>query len=396
MGQLVRPTVTLYGHFTGPGSMVVVTLGVARALTSAGIDWASVNLRGKQVNLGTVEAPEKLTRDVHRAGRQMFRGTTGRAGKPISSAALLVGLPDWWAVLPDHDKRIGYHVIEGTDFIPQWISFLKSLDLIFTASTWGASVLTRHLRKNGIHVAPHGLMDMEDVTEPTKNRRFVHLCSSVPAPDRKGTIETIRGFILWSRSRPEARLDVVLSADQVTHETLDIFCRLVDGTLETVGGIGFSRYEFSGQREFDVTEEDWKRISFLSRKATPPNMTMKYLSQYQGVLAPSRAEGFGLIPLECRSVGLPVLTTRATGHSEHMGRDVSGVVLVNTGPLEPCHPVGKAPSITPEDISEGIEKLDRDWSSILSSSRAAMMDVRDTWTWERSMAPMVCMLESYK
>ena len=56
----------------------------------------------------------------------------------------------------------------------------------------------------------------------------------------------------------------------------------------------------------------------VTRKGLDVGDMASYLGGFDLVCQPSRAEGFGLVPLEARACGVPVAATLCTGHADHM------------------------------------------------------------------------------
>jgi glycosyltransferase involved in cell wall biosynthesis len=102
---------------------------------------------------------------------------------------------------------------------------------------------------------------------------------------------------------------------------------------------------------------------------------------YHLIAQPSRAEGFGLVPLEARACGVPVLMTRCTGHADHIG---PGVIALETGPNEPIDdgPGAIAPSLYANEIKEGLLMANRQWISIQERILKYAPDVSKEWSWK--------------
>lgn len=123
-------------------------------------------------------------------------------------------------------------------------------------------------------------------------------------------------------------------------------------------------------------------IKVLPRLELPVEDLRHFYWQHHLVAQPSRAEGFGMVPLEARACGVPVLATRCTGHEEHM-HDGDGLVVVPHGLRGPIDdgPGALAPTVHAEDICEClIEAYDR--REILGELALEQSNwVRENWSW---------------
>jgi glycosyltransferase involved in cell wall biosynthesis len=101
------------------------------------------------------------------------------------------------------------------------------------------------------------------------------------------------------------------------------------------------------------------------------------------VCQPSRAEGFGLVPLEALASGVPIVATDCTGHAAYVGSD-PGVVVVSSGELAPIDdgPGARAPSVTPAAIAGALTKAYAEWPSLMQATQRRASAVREAWSWK--------------
>ena len=102
------------------------------------------------------------------------------------------------------------------------------------------------------------------------------------------------------------------------------------------------------------------------------------------VCQPSRAEGFGLVPLEARCCGVPVCITACTGHAEHIDSDMPGVVIVPHGPTELIDdgPGALAPTVDELDIACALDICYNRRVELKAQALAAAAALRQRWSWE--------------
>jgi glycosyltransferase involved in cell wall biosynthesis len=84
---------------------------------------------------------------------------------------------------------------------------------------------------------------------------------------------------------------------------------------------------------------------------------------HHAFLCPSRAEGFGIQPLESRACGVPTIQTFVTGMADHDAG--GGTVHVETGPLtEAWGDFGLAPEVKVEHVVDAIRRMVDDYDTI--------------------------------
>jgi glycosyltransferase involved in cell wall biosynthesis len=105
------------------------------------------------------------------------------------------------------------------------------------------------------------------------------------------------------------------------------------------------------------------------------------------VCQPSRGEGFGLVPLEARACGVPVVATACTGHTEHMQTGTPGVTVVAHGPLGPIddYPGALAPTVSSDDVCEALDRAYARWPELASEAQASADAVRSEWSWQKKI-----------
>ena len=175
-------------------------------------------------------------------------------------------------------------------------------------SEWAADVIQYEtgvrpeLAPHGVHlVLPkggtrrYGVEEMEALQEHWEEVRdgrrgekmeLVHFTST--ATDRKGTLSILRAM-------DEHHMSDLCS--------LDIKCdpHVAPAIRDIV-----SRLPYRARREIVINPESIPNDGSLAW----------YIDGFDAVLQPSRAEGFGLVPLEAASIGVPAILTMTTGHKD--------------------------------------------------------------------------------
>jgi glycosyltransferase involved in cell wall biosynthesis len=326
--------VRFYGHFSGWSSYPTVCRAIAKWLVEEGVDLEIVNLRDEPVHGfdpedHVVEAPEVFWREVHDAAREFTRSR--KSSQVIrEGVALVFGFPEWLYAVPRHEKLVGYHVCDYAENIPQrWVSAMGRADVVLTPSEHCREAFYSAGYEGAIAVVPHGIDGAFYPRAAERPNVVRHFCSS-PSSDRKGTARLIEA---WEAVEPK-NWTLVIHMDQgPAPRTL----------LKSRGSI---RYEFSAPREPDEMRGLYSSCSLLA--------------------APSRAEGFGMMPLEALACGTPILATDSTGHGQWAHSVEEGAVWVE-GDLSGLE----------SKLSEAIGRID----SLLAGADERADDILSQWFW---------------
>jgi glycosyltransferase involved in cell wall biosynthesis len=353
--------ITFYGQFSGWTSYPSVCRAIANYLDEEGLGLRLCDLRpeGYYDEVGGIpRVPSKVYREVQLRAHYNSR----YVGPTEKGTALVFGFPEWLAVVPKHERMVGYHVCD-LDRVPgHWVACMNDLaDLVLTPSDWCAEVFRACGVKTPVEVVNHGVDSryFEAEEENLGREPFVvhHYCSA-REPARKGTVELVEA---WTGAvEPGEHLLRVFSAFPEEHAVL---------ASEAAG------------------------VEVVASAARPPAFQACRYAQAHLVAQPSRAEGFGCIPLEARACGTPVLATSCTGHAEHFRGE--GIVIVQHGELQPCgQSKGRAPALEVDVLREqllfGIEHYDRLRAEALSRRRS----IEEHWSWRRVLEPLRDLLGS--
>jgi glycosyltransferase involved in cell wall biosynthesis len=134
-------------------------------------------------------------------------------------------------------------------------------------------------------------------------------------------------------------------------------------------------------------------VELNPRLCANPRTMSSILGASNIVCQPSRAEGFGLIPLEARVCGVPVVATFCSGHSEHLsgvGTD-QGVVRVDHGPDGPIDdgPGALAPTVAASDIADSLSYAFENWPRLDEAAAAHAARVGVEWSWRKQLGPWI-------
>lgn len=379
-GGLRGLPLTFYGHFSGFSSYPVVCLNLARWLISQGVDLRVCNLRTDPVPPWLYSY--RVRQDVQSAvwNRAAGAAISTRPADPPDppdrpdAIGMLFGFPDWLPALPRHPVMIGYHVGD-VDPVPwKWKGLIEQhCTRVATPSAW-CKRLIDELELSGRNgpistsVVHHGI-DPEvfrpgDATRSAGNgtstkRALVslrHFCSS-PSAERKGTVELLRATtsLLDRDFGDHGRHWVQLSA--AVHPA----------TLQSLGSWAG---EFSGGS-----------IGIVEDTPSTHSRTVKTMRRCDVLVQPSRAEGFGLMPLEAVACGTPVVLLGQTGDADYLVDLGDAAVRVASRGMGTCSG-GEAPIIDQDSLETAIGIAVRDAEALRWHALRSSECVRERWSWD--------------
>jgi glycosyltransferase involved in cell wall biosynthesis len=119
--------------------------------------------------------------------------------------------------------------------------------------------------------------------------------------------------------------------------------------------------------------------------AVPPEQLGRFYTSFHLVCQPSRAEGFGLVPLEALACGVPVLSTAGTGQSEYLdaAEPLPGAIVVPHGPSGPSddYPGATAPTVATEDIADALVHARDIWQLLQEEAQQQAPRLAAEWSW---------------
>lgn len=327
----------LYGQFESQASQSVVSRGFASVFTDAHL-----------------YELERLANDLDEAAPEV-PGASDKIGifvGPLRSLdpALRAGHEQLWVMVAPNSDTVGTRVKHLLADVPNVV--------LLAPSPWAMQVLKKAFPKTGIMCVPHGIdpgfSRWENLPEEQDDAfRVLHMSSTIF--ERKGTDTLLRA---WALVRESTWKLLVSAPSDKRLAFLELVKQLGAEDSVTVAG----------------------RFNYDSR-----NMSRLY-SQADYVCQPSRGEGFGMVPLEARACGTPVIMTTCTGHQVHAGGP--GVIPVHTGDLEPIDdfPGAKAPALDVNDLAAALQQAFRDKERLQAEARLHAPVLRKAWSWESQLS----------
>lgn len=233
---------------------------------------------------------------------------------------------------------------------------------VYTPSEWCADVIWRCEPDTRLCVKPLGVGDVftaRPFPPPRSTHdlwpRLLHVSTDGFWPGRKGTAELIAAMKIVRGLGAKARLTLTLHVLSplfvAVHQELSDHGLLDDVVVQTTHGRG-----------------------------TPDAELRALFERHDMLVAPSRSEGFGVMPLSALVCGMPVITTAASGQREYL-REMKGWLQVPTGPEEPLYGEdGLASTVHATQLAYAIASavsLERDLTVKAKENWAK----RESWSW---------------
>ena len=354
--------VRVYGMTIGHGSYARVTRGVTAALRELGLlsgvvaldamdDWDSPS-DGVDAPVAVVIAPQTRQAAViaSRSGVHARRAML----LPLNSSFC----PDEMLALASPTKGAP----NGQPMITDWL----------TPSRWSAEQL-RPLTRAPVTVWRHGvapefcpkddLLQLLRESRADGQFRVLHMTST--PRQRKGTAQLIQAWsrLLTSGKLPsKSLLSLVLSSAGIGGEIEARLALLEPDVAKTVEVV---------RTPLDL----------------PVPETARLYQSYHAIAQPSRGEGFGMVPLEALSCGVPVVATACSGHSEFLSPQTPGLALVEHGALGKIDdgPGAVAPTVSVDAVADALVRCHDGWQLLAEEARDNADNLRRDWSWTNVM-----------
>ena len=262
--------------------------------------------------------------------------------------------------LKSHTVKVLITVCETNQIPSEWVKVCNDVDYVVVPSRFCRQVFMDSGVRKPVIIAPHGVEDFGVRYEPVSEYvNFLHVTGAISFPHRKGTPALLVAWKKIAEEWPKAHLYLKMWRDP----------RMV-AYIEKLG---------------------LERVRIDDTQSLPPIGMANYLNLFDAVIQPSRGEGFGMVPLEARVIGVPTIITSIAGHSEHYAPGVDTEVPV--GPYKPLITQGNengfAPSVEAHHIEVAVRNFMNDRARICESTRVWAERFRDLWSWKNTLKPLM-------
>jgi len=272
-----------------------------------------------------------------------------------------------------------------TDSLPDdYISYLKRSHLIWVPSQWAKTVLISHgLNSDHIQIVHEGV-----------NPDIYH-----PYCRPQSSTSDIFRFFMCGKKETRKGFD----------ELLEGF-RIAFGDDETTELHLKADYFWGGQAKAEAKQDELSRqIDGLGLHNVVPfsgalstlDMALIY-NNYDAMIFPSRAEGWGLPLIEAIACGLPVISTYYSGHSEYLSA-IDGQFVRLDHQLQPisCPEFlqhwkagGQWAVASPDEIAKKLVFMKEHHKSLQQHAMTASQTIRDHFSWRHAAEQAVDSLQS--
>jgi hypothetical protein len=272
-------------------------------------------------------------------------------------------------------KMIGLFVGD-VDVVPDsWKHVMEGCDLVMTPSSFGRDVFVAAGVTAPVKVLNHGI---DSIFHPSETPLiwsgdtndafvFLHLCSAVFCPERKGTPQFLEALtqLIDAGHSVSARLVFGMKTRPVTK----MLKELPDRTKQNIQ-------------------------VFFHNGSRPQADIMRVYHGVHAAVFPSRAEGFGCIPLEVRACGIPVAQTLCTGHRDHLesceAPEGWGIVPIPHGAMVPAWAnMGNAPDVQSVDVANAMRAFFSGYQALRTAAMDRAEAVRTRWSWDETTKPLI-------
>jgi len=270
-------------------------------------------------------------------------------------------------LLKKHSYRIGVLVCDA-DIVPiETIETCeKTFDLIVVPSQFCKRVFQESGLKKDILVVPHGVTEsFRPLDTPLPEEFTFYNVYSQMRPFRKSEEELLTSFAEAFNGDPKIKLQLR------TKRTAALDELIAQNGLEDIVEI----------LEDDLSDEDY----------------IEQFNKVHALVHPSKAEGFGMIPLQALACGVPVIATENTGMSDYLSDD-NAMLLKVKGKVPAIGDAGEFAggmyhAIDQEHLMQCLQDMVKNWQREKQKAEKYSSVIRQNYSWSEAAKPLIKVIE---
>ena len=266
--------------------------------------------------------------------------------------------------------NIGYTPWESTKIPPHWIDNMRRCDEIWTTSHFVKKVYESHNVNANIHVIPHGISDDFSIIERELTSTFncLHIGGD---SKRKNAQMAVDAFLELYEGNNDYRL--ILKYDKFCMAEVYINGRLLPASLHP-------------------------QIIAIPETLSTDDLVKLY-HQCHCLIYPTMGEGFGMIPFESISTGLPTIVTNLTGCADFAQYAIPLDAEMNKAVWNDqlyAADTGEWASPDFEQLLELMENVVSEYDDVKKFFVKSARILHSEWSWSSTAAKILERLEFYE
>ncbi len=271
-------------------------------------------------------------------------------------------------VMAGHQFRIGCLVCDADKIPVSEIELChQSFDLVVIPSKFCQRVFESSGLKTQTLVIPHGITTAFTATANDCEDSFTfYNVYSQMRPFRKSEDELINAFVKAFSLDPGYQLIL--------------------------------RTEYTKSLADKINKAQAMQVITVIEDELPEAEYVRSFSQAHALVHPSKAEGFGMIPLQALACETPVIATGVTGLADYLNKD-NAMILRTSGMVACKHDVGESiggqyHAIDEEHLVNCLIEMADNWKQEKQKASQAAASIRENYSWQQVAKPLIAAIEN--
>lgn len=291
----------------------------------------------------------------------------------VNQPPLRANNPQFSLVGSNDCKNLIYYLACETNPPEKWVNAINesSATLILTPSEYSKQCMIKAGVEKPISILQHGIDPSvySKTQDKTKSGKFNIIWCGTTHNKRKGLDLAVRAFS--EEFKGNNKVQLIVKANKIYNQ---------DTSTETT----IQRNLFPGGND---------NILIIEDELTDEEIA-KLLNDSHIFLNTSRAEGFGIFPLQAMACGTPVITT-LTGEAEYANKDNSLIIESGIEPTEFVFPYYDGEWLKPdiESIKSNLRKMYSNYNEYEKQAVENAKVITEKWNWDRIGKDLINVLE---